>query len=637
MLLFIALIANSLVERQRLEIATLKSRGSTNTQIVMTYALQSITLGTIAFLLGLPLGRLAAQMVGGTRQFLTFKQSIPLNVAITNESIRFAGAAVLLALIATMAPTWQVSRLTIVTVKQAISRQLNTTSWRQAIMDVLLLGAAGYGYYLLREQGSIALLQFGEGTDPWENPLLFLTPALFLLASARVCLRGFVPAMKVLGGLIARLPGVTALLAIRNLERSSQRYATLILLLILTTGLGTFTASVARTLDENLSARTYYQVGADVALVEAVGKFDTGGSGSVAQGTAVGNTSSPGGSPAGLSGWAILPVSEHMRVPGVKAAARVGIFQATTRIGDRVITGQLYGIDRLDFPRVAYFRRDFAPESLGALMNALALEPSGILVQRSFLAQTGLQIGDPLRLQGLIAGSNQPLLFKIVGVVDLFPTAYPGESEFFVANLDYIFNELGGPVPYYVWLTVDKSLSSPELTKRLEKVGFRVLKIEDAREQVVREQARPERIGLFGFLSLGFLVTTLLSMLALGLHAFLVYRQRFIQLGIMRAIGLSTRQVAASLLGEEMLLTVLGILGGAALGLAASHLFIPFMQIGHTEVELIPPFEVIIAWRDAAYAVVALITASLLTTGGVIGLLSHLKVFQAIKLGEILN
>ena len=632
-LIFLALTADSMVERQRLEIAILKSRGASSAQIAVTYILQSITMAIVALALGLPLGWLAAQVIGSTRQFLTFQSSIPLAVTVTRASIRFAGMAVLLALAATLAPAWRAAHLTIVVARQAISRPQTRPWLQQVALDLLFLGVAGYGYYLLRGQGRIAQLQFGRGADPWENPLLFLAPALFLAAGARLYLRLAPPSLWLLGEALAHTPATSALLAARNLARHFHRYSVLITLLVLTTGLGVFTASVARTLDDNLAAKAYYEVGADVAVVEAVGQISRGSTSGMSQ-TASGQAEEEA---EGLPGWAMLPVAEHLKAPGVRAAARVGRFKAVTTAGGQSVEGYLYGVDRIDFPQVAYFRSDFAPESLGALMNALAVEPSGILVRREFLARAGLRVGDPLALTGLIAGSNQPLLFKIVGTLDLFPTAYPGQGEFFVANLEYIFTELGGPVPYYVWLAVDQTLDAASVSAAIEQVGFRVLELHDARQRIGQAQGRPERIGLFGFLSLGFAITTLLSMLALGTHAFLLYRQRFIQLGIMRAIGLSARQVAATLAGEQMLATLLSIVGGGAMGLLTSHLFIPFMQIGRAETDLVPPYIVIIDWQSAAYLVLALGMAALAITGGVIWTLSRLRLFQAIKLGETIG
>ena len=126
-------------------------------------------------------------------------------------------------------------------------------------------------------------------------------------------------------------------------------------------------------------------------------------------------------------------------------------------------------------------------------------------------------------------------------------------------------------------------------------------------------------------------------MIALALQAFMVYRQRFIQLGILRAIGLSGGQVAASLAGEQMLVTVVSILGGAALGLITCYLFIPFMQIGTTEANLVPPFVVAMDWQVTSYMVLALLGVALVVTIADIFMLSRLQLFRAIKLGETMG
>ncbi len=635
-LIFITLTSDHMVERQRLEIAILKSRGGTGTQIVLLYLLQGLILAFLALILGLPLGRLAAEAIGRVRQFLTFGSTSPLQVLITRDALRFAGLALILALGATLIPAWRAARFTIVSLRQAVIRPHGQREWQQIMGDLLLLIAAGYGYGLLHGQKLAGWPQWWKGIELWENPLPFLASTLFLSAGTRLYLRLFPLVLILLERPLAHLPGITALLAVRRLARCSSYPAALITLLIFSIGLSTFIASFSRTLDDNVVARLYYQVGADIKLAEAAGKGSDYLEANPLRPSVQVNLTTLKNSE-NLDDWVMLPVSEHTKVPGVKAATRVGVYKVSLNIGNQTITGYLYGVDRVEFPQVAYFRRDFAPASLGALMNALAIEPAGILVRRAFLARTGLQIGDPLHLKGLIAGSNRPLPFKIVGVLDLFPTAYPGQGEFFVANLEHIFDELGGPVPYYVWLAVEDTLDSSTLATRLEEIGFRILKMEDARQLIAEAQARPERIGVLGFLSLGFMTTALLGMLALGVHAFLVYRQRFVELGVMRALGFSVGQTAMSLAGEQVLVTMMSLIGGVALGLIVSHLFIPLMQIGHTETELIPPFSVIIAWGEIGRMVAGLMIASLLTTGGTIWLLSRLHIFQAIKLGEALG
>ncbi|MHB9033993.1 MAG: hypothetical protein ACYC6L_13220, partial [Anaerolineae bacterium] len=72
-------------------------------------------------------------------------------------------------------------------------------------------------------------------------------------------------------------------------------------------------------------------------------------------------------------------------------------------------------------------------------------------------------------------------------------------------------------------------------------------------------------------------------------------------------------------------------------GLISSNLYIPFLQVGYTASDLIPPYLVNIAWPDIIKAVAAILVTSLVTNLGVIWFLSRIKVFEALKLGESLT
>ncbi len=644
-LYFIVLVADSAVKRQQIEISILKSRGATTGQVFSIYLLQGATLGVVALAIGPLVGRMVAQIIGGTHYaslasrgpfnvaphsgaqhntFLTFGAQMPLQIETTTTSLTYTFVALGFALLATVLPAMGAARLAIVEAKQEISRRRHRSFWERAHLDFLLLGIASYGYYLLKTQGRIAFLQANVPTDPLDNPLLFLAPALFILALALVSVRLFPLIAAGLSLLWARLGGISMLLAFYNLARTGRIYTSLLLLLILTTSLGTFTASMARTLDANLVARVFYQIGADVALTEGA-----------ALRTISSNADGPGAAEENFV-WITLPVDEHRRAPGVRAATRIGEYPVSTRVGDRLVSGVLFGIDRSHFPEVAYFRPDFADDSLGALMNALALEYGGVLVSSSMLQALGLQVGDSIALRGLIPTSNAAFTFRIVGAMELFPTAYPQDGAFFVANLNYIFSLLGHEVPYRVWLATDEAVDPDLLTSSLDDIGYKVLAIKDAYAELAEAQARPQRVGLFGFLSVGFIAVAMLSMLALMIYSALSFRQRFIQLGILRALGLSTRQLIVSLGSEQVTVTIAGIALGSYLGLLSSHLFIPFLQIGYEQTDLIPPFIVHIAWDDVIVLTLAMLIMALAAACGTIGLLVRMKTFQAVKLGEAL-
>jgi putative ABC transport system permease protein len=73
---------------------------------------------------------------------------------------------------------------------------------------------------------------------------------------------------------------------------------------------------------------------------------------------------------------------------------------------------------------------------------------------------------------------------------------------------------------------------------------------------------------------------------------------------------------------------------GTGLGLLVSRLFIPYLQLGANAAAQVPPFVVEIAWVRILqiYALFGLVFVTALF--GLTRLLSRMKIFQTIKLGE---
>ncbi len=630
-LYFIGLLAAMVVRHQRNEIAILRSRGASRSQVIVLTLSAWLLIGLPALIGGLLVGRELARQMGRVRSFLTLAPRAPLSVAITPTGLAFGLLVAGVALLTALLPVLGAARHTIVTYKREVARTLRRPLWQRAYLDLLLLIPSLYGYLLLRRQGRLLPSGPGPTGDPFQNPLLFLVPSLMLLALALLVVRLFPLLMEGLARLSGWLSGTVPVLILRHLARSPAHYTGPLLLLLLTLGLAFFTASMARTLDDHLIAQVYYRVGADLRLME------TGESPRQALGV--------GRGPAGMGGgaaspsqeepvWLFLPVEEHLRVPGVLAATRVGNYQATARLGDALEQGRFLGVDRADFPRVAFFRRDFAPASLGALMNALALERRGLLVNRAFLERHSLQIGDPLPLVVNVLGETREVPFVIVGAVDYFPTLYPEDGPFFVGNLDYLFEQMGGLYPYDVWLSVAEGTPTETILAGLQELGLAVVGVEDARALIAEAMARPERQGAFGLLSAGFLMAALLTVLGFWLHALLAFRRRFIELGVLRAIGLSVEQMAAFLAGEQALLIAVGTAAGTGLGVGLGRLFIPFLQVEGGPYPYTPPFVVEIAWESLQqlYLILGgmLLVATLLT----VHRLARMRLFEAVKLGE---
>ncbi len=94
--------------------------------------------------------------------------------------------------VAQVLPVFGAANHTVVSYKREQARMMRKPWWQRAWLDVLLLIPTGYGAYLLRNQGSVVLLEESFGSAPFQNPLLFLIPALGILALTLIFLR-FMP------------------------------------------------------------------------------------------------------------------------------------------------------------------------------------------------------------------------------------------------------------------------------------------------------------------------------------------------------------------------------------------------------------------------------------------------------------
>jgi putative ABC transport system permease protein len=204
----------------------------------------------------------------------------------------------------------------------------------------------------------------------------------------------------------------------------------------------------------------------------------------------------------------------------------------------------------------------------------------------------------------------------------------------FIAHLDYLFEKLNGAYPYHVWLKTDAGASSERIVSELRQRGFIIVTAQDARQEIVEERTRPERQGLFGLLSVGFFAASLLTVLGYLVYQVVGFQRRLVELGMLRALGLSTRQMIYHLAGEQAAVIAAGLGGGTVIGVLASRLFIPFLQTGTGQEALTPPFIIQIAWGQLLiiYAIFSIMLVAAIIILGLF--LTRMKVFEAVKLGE---
>ncbi len=611
-LLYVVSTSSLFAQRQRAEIAVLKGRGASQSQLIGAYLVEGALVDLLPLLLAPLVAFGAAQLIGRAEAFLQFGSANALPLRLTPDAIRLALIVLAVTLVLGMLPVMAAARQTLISYQQQVAREARRPIWQRLYLDLFVLLAAGYGYYTLRRQGS--LIPLGGGTDPFSNPLSLLLPALALLGSSLVVVRFFPALAALLAWLGRHVWGATTLLALRHLARSPQQGTSIVLLTVLTLALGSFSASMATTLDRNDHDRILYANGAQLRISEN----------------------------AELSRreeqWTMLPAWEHGEIPGVQSWARVRREDVQVTIGGGTAAGgALIALDRGGFHEAGWWRPDLSDASLGRLMNSLAAEPHALIVSRPFLGATRLNLGDTVTLTINTVVGASTLDFVIRGAVDNFPMLYPKPDQFFfVANYDYVALA-SDPVSHDVLLELDPGTPVEPVVEAIKEHGFDVDKVNDASALIAATRARPERVGFVGLLSLGFMAATILTMLALLLYSLFSFRRRMVEIGVLRAAGLSIGQLIWLLAFELCFLTLTSAVAGILLGIGAARLFVPFYQLGTTLESRTPDFIVVIAWGEIGRLLAILCAMLVLTLVATTVLLRRLRIHEAIKLGQELG
>lgn len=643
---FVLQVAGMTVVRQQQEMAILRSRGSSRWQVAGLALGEVLLLGAAAWAAGLPLGLLLAHMISWTVSFLRFAPLDAPPPTLLPASPWHALATVLLALPAVVLPALSAAGRTIISYKSERARATRPPLWQRLYLDILLLIPAVYGYQQLHLSGMIGVPGVTVGTDdPFRNPLLLLAPALMVFAGTLVGMRFLPLLLRGLAWMAGLLPGVAIVTALRFLARTPGAYGGPALLVALTLALATFTSSMALTLDRYSEERAYYRGAADVRLAypgAAITSANIAGDREIApaetsldlSGGALSTTGEADTTPS--TAYLFVPIEEYLTIPGVTGATRVAPGKVDIIVGSaRPISGIFYGVDRTTLAAVLAdaWRPDYADESLGALMNRLADYPDAALVSETFATQQGLRIGDRFTLAMNDRGQTQNITFTVVGTLKYFPTLYDQGPPFVIGNLDYSFDSQGGLYPYEVWLSLapDASLQ----TVAAAGIGYGLRMIRSTPQTLLDlDLRRPERQGLFGLLSVGFLATTVVTVIGFVAYTLLSFQRRLVELGVLRAIGLSTRQLSVLLIFEQTLVVGSGAVPGTLVGTLTSRLFIPFLQVRTGVYPETPPFVVQIDWERIAlvYGISGGLLAATIVV--IVLLLRRMRIFEAVKLGE---
>jgi hypothetical protein len=270
------------------------------------------------------------------------------------------------------------------------------------------------------------------------------------------------------------------------------------------------------------------------------------------------------------------------------------------------------------------------------------MTPLPALVSPSFQSQCQVGVGD--RIGTWV--DSQPVEFEVVGTVDHFPTLYEERSAgFVVTSLGALTQELNQLVPDTVRANellvalgpgqvLEEQVASALETAVVPRRGGSSTNRMDAETVRRAIKADPLALGLRSVALFGYLLTAVLSLAGFGTHFYLTTRQHSRTYVVLRALGLSPRQLYGMLLLEQVVLIVSGLALGTGLGLLLNRLTLPGLPLSLGERPPVPPFLAETDWRAVGRIYMSLTLAFLASLGLATGALWRVQLHRQLRVDE---
>jgi ABC-type lipoprotein release transport system permease subunit len=232
----------------------------------------------------------------------------------------------------------------------------------------------------------------------------------------------------------------------------------------------------------------------------------------------------------------------------------------------------------------------FLPTSVAAYND-----PIPAVVNRALIDSLEAAPGDVLTAN--LAGSGRRL--EITGVVETFPSTDPARPLVILDEATLGLLRLQGTstvrTPDEWWLKA-KGSDVEGLATALRASPFNTVSLVTAAGRARSLSTDPVALGIIGALTLGFVATGLFAIVGLTVSTAVGARQRRTEFALLRALGLSGRQLASSLWLENGSLVLVSIVAGTTLGLLIGWLVLPFVTVTQRAAAPVPSVVIHVPW-----------------------------------------
>jgi putative ABC transport system permease protein len=517
----------SIIVAQRMrEMALLRAVGASSRQVTNSVLVESLTVGVIASLIGLGLGILLSSALKALLN--AFGLQIPGGGIVIRPTtfVLSLAVGVIVTVVSAVLPARRAARVPPVAAMRDVAIESTSRSARRGVIGTVILGLGIAGLFVgLFASVSNGLALVGLG-------MLLVFVGVFVLSPliAR-------PVGRIVGAPLPRLKGMTGTLARENAMRNPKRTANTAAALMIGVALIGFITIFAASANASISSAVDNQLKTDYIITSGNGGFGGGGfSPTLAQN--IGKLPEVA---------AVTPVRFGvMKVAGASSAQLV-------QAADPVASEQMF---------------DFGFTS-GTFTD---LTPDGVAISKKYADKHHLKVGDTLAVQFVRTGKTDLTvqgIYKNTQLAGTFLTS--------LANFERNQPEQA-QIDAQIFAKLKPGVSPAQGRAAIEPLlkKFPTAKLQDqAQYKKDQEKQINQLLSLiYALLGLAVIIALIGIVNTLALSVY----ERTREIGLLRAVGMTRRQVRSAIRWESVIIAVLGSVLGLVIGLFFGWVFVEALR-----------------------------------------------------------
>lgn len=617
--LYVLMITGIIVDRDKDEMALLRSRGATRWKILFNYLFDGFVILIGGLLVTPILSIIAVKVMSKTSGFMEFQGISSQNIYFSIDNIYCSIATGGIFLCALLIPVLKATKEGIID-RKASKVRIKFSTWKKSFIDFILIGVGFYGLSLfMKSKGNLKGIEANINTIALD-PLIFLAATILAFGFSLLFLRIYPYLIKGVLKICKKIMPAHIFVLFSNLSRKpgKREYTMLFIMILISSSI--FNLKIARTINCNVIDNIRYRSGAEVKM-EGIWVSDV---------TMTSNN--------GDSEFDVFSNTDKIE-PDFDQYKNLESLESVTKvleIENIALNKGALNIDRVkviavqpnSFGKTAYMRRDLTPEHWYNYLNILAAEPSVVFLSSSIEQHQGnkMKLGDLITLN--IKGFNEKFFFG--GYIDYWPGYIDRNKPLVVGNFDYFYSRIARS-PYAIWGKLKKDKSEDELIKEMKDKSILLSKF-DSISDLTKENIFLKAVN--AAITISFILSMIVTLLGFLIYWCICIRERELQFGILRSLGIKIKKLYTMILMEQLIVTGAALSAGIGIGQFISSNFLKIateIVFGNT---LVLPIVHYISSKDYLLIIAMIVISIILVLIFILKYISDLKLSQAIKIGE---